>query len=212
MAARVLVAYGSKRGSTREVAEAVAATLREHGDEVDVEPAGRARELVGYDGVVLGGALYRGRWHGGARRFLKRQRRSLSTVPVAAFAMGPRRNEEAAFERSRLQLERALAKAPEVKPTSPSCSAASIASRGSTSATGMRFACGRRRSATRSADRECHVDDGRHVFLQRRRVVRAVVRDVRRNVGRPDDVLHPISRSVRSGPRSLLPQLDRSLP
>ena len=118
MAHRVLVAYGSKRGSTREVAEAVAATLRELGDEIDVEPAGRVRGLVGYDGVVLGGALYRGRWHAGARRFLKRTRRSLSAVPVAAFAMGPRRDEEAAFERSRLQLERALAKAPEVEPVS----------------------------------------------------------------------------------------------
>ena len=39
-------------------------------------------------------------------------------VRLAVFAMGPRRNEEAAFERSRVQLERALAKAPGVEPVS----------------------------------------------------------------------------------------------
>ena len=118
MAHRVLVAYGSTRGSTREVAEAVAATLRERGHEVDVERAGRVKEIGRYEGVVLGGALYRGRWHRGARRFLKRQRRRLSTVSLAVFAMGPRRNEEVAFERARRQLERALAKAPEIEPAS----------------------------------------------------------------------------------------------
>jgi menaquinone-dependent protoporphyrinogen oxidase len=118
MSGSVLVAYGSRQGSTRDVAEAVGATLREQGREVDVEPAGKVKEIGRYEGVVLGGALYRGRWHRGARRLLKRQRGRLSTMPVAVFAMGPRRNEEVAFERSRLQLERALAKAPEVEPTS----------------------------------------------------------------------------------------------
>ena len=118
MAHRVLVAYGSTRGSTREVAEAVAATLRERGHEVDVERAGWVKEIGRYEGVVLGGALYRGRWHRSARRFLKRQRRRLSTVSLAVFAIGPRRNEEVAFERARRQLERALAKAPEIEPAS----------------------------------------------------------------------------------------------
>jgi menaquinone-dependent protoporphyrinogen oxidase len=118
MAQRVLVAYGSRRGSTGEVAEAVAATLREHGHVVDVEPAGKARKAGAYDAVVLGGALYRGRWHRGARRFLKRERRRLASVPTAVYALGPRRDEAEAFERSRRQLERALAKAPEVEPAS----------------------------------------------------------------------------------------------
>ena len=38
--------------------------------------------------------------------------------PVAVFGMGPRRHEQEAFDRSRNQLERALAKVPEVKPVS----------------------------------------------------------------------------------------------
>lgn len=113
---RVLVAYASKRGSTREVADAVAATLREHGCEVDLEPAAKVKDAEAYDGVVLGGALYRGGWHRGARRFLRRHRRRLARVPTAVLALGPRRDGAEAFERSRRQLERALAKVPDVEP------------------------------------------------------------------------------------------------
>jgi menaquinone-dependent protoporphyrinogen IX oxidase len=50
---------------------------------------------------------------------LKRPRGALAAErPVAVFGMGPRRHEQEALERSRNQLERALAKVPEVKPVS----------------------------------------------------------------------------------------------
>jgi len=114
----VLVAYGTKRGSTREVAESIGTTLREHGLEVEIAPAGRVKDIGRYGGIVLGGALYSGRWHRDARRFLRRHRKTLASLPVAAFGIGPRQNEEAAFERARGQLDRALAKAPDVRPVS----------------------------------------------------------------------------------------------
>jgi menaquinone-dependent protoporphyrinogen oxidase len=114
----VVVGYGTKRGSTREVAEAVAAVLRERDFAVELLPAREIKDVRRYDGVVLGGALYRGRWHRDARRLLKRHRGALAEKPVAVFGMGPRRHEPEAFERSRNQLERALAKVPEVKPVS----------------------------------------------------------------------------------------------
>jgi len=117
MAGSVLVAHATKRGSTQEVAEAVAAALRERGLDVEVEPAARVEDVRAYDGVVIGGALYRGRWHRGARRLLKRQHAALATRPVAVFGMGPRRNEDEAFARSRGQLERALGSVVDVRPS-----------------------------------------------------------------------------------------------
>jgi menaquinone-dependent protoporphyrinogen oxidase len=106
----VLVVYATKHGSTREVAEAISVTLRERGAEVELRPARDVREPIGgRDLIVLGAALYSGRWHNDAHRFLKRHRKELS-VPVAVFGMGPRDPSEEAWQRSRAQLDRALAK------------------------------------------------------------------------------------------------------
>jgi len=116
MAQSIVVGYGTKRGSTREVAEAVAVVLQERGFAAEPLPARKVKDVGRYDGVVLGGALYAGRWHRDARRFLKRHRKELATMPVAVFGLGPRREGEEHLQRSRQQLERALAKAPEVKP------------------------------------------------------------------------------------------------
>ena len=50
---RILVAYGTRYGSTREVAETVAATLGVQGIDTDVKQARDVRSLNGYDAVVL---------------------------------------------------------------------------------------------------------------------------------------------------------------
>ena len=90
--AGVLVVYATKNGSTREVAEAIAASLTRDGVEVAVSPARAARGPVGdVDLVVVGGAIYSGRWRRDAHRFLARHRSTLATLPVAVFGMGPAR-------------------------------------------------------------------------------------------------------------------------
>jgi menaquinone-dependent protoporphyrinogen oxidase len=115
MSQSVLVAYATKEGSTKEVAEAIAAHLAAHDLELTVAPAGEVTELAGYDRVVLGGSLYMGRWHADARNFLKRHRQALSAIPLAVFAMGPLTMEEADVAGSRKQLDHALAKTPDVE-------------------------------------------------------------------------------------------------
>jgi menaquinone-dependent protoporphyrinogen oxidase len=112
----VLVAHASKHGTTREVAEAVAATLREHGHTVELEEAGRVRDVSRYDAVVVGGGLYLGRWHADGRKLLKRNREELAHRPFAVFAMGPDSLEESKVAESRKQLEGALADFPELEP------------------------------------------------------------------------------------------------
>ncbi|MFN8162452.1 MAG: flavodoxin domain-containing protein [Solirubrobacterales bacterium] len=85
----VLVAYASKRGSTAEIAENVAATLRRAGLEVDCEVAGDVSRLDPYDAVVLGSAVYLKRWRGDARQFLRKHRKALEGMPFWVFSSGP---------------------------------------------------------------------------------------------------------------------------
>ena len=70
---RVLVAYGSKFGSTAEIAQAIGTTLRVAGLEVDVKPAREVRSLEPYRAVVLGSAVYMARWRRDAMRLLRRR-------------------------------------------------------------------------------------------------------------------------------------------
>ena len=113
---RVLVAYASKHGTTREVAEFVAHTLERRGLTVEVEEAGRVSTVAHYDAVVVGGGLYMGKWHKDARRLLERNREELAGIPLAVFGMWPDSLEESKVVESRRQLERSLAATPELEP------------------------------------------------------------------------------------------------
>ncbi|MFP3986681.1 flavodoxin domain-containing protein [Streptomyces sp. E11-3] len=89
MTRTVLIAYGTKNGSTAEISYAIAEVLREGGFTAQVRPAALVGDLRPYDAVVIGGALYMGLWHRDARRFARRHRRSLTAVPVWLFSSGP---------------------------------------------------------------------------------------------------------------------------
>ena len=116
MTAFILVAYATKHGSTQEVAEAVAATLRERGLEVDIQPMREVRTLEGYRAIVLGAPLYMFHWHKDALHFLARHREALTQRPVAIFALGPFHAEEKEFQEVRRQLDQELAKFPWLTP------------------------------------------------------------------------------------------------
>jgi menaquinone-dependent protoporphyrinogen oxidase len=118
MTPRLLVAYATKKGSVAEVAEFIGDTLRDRGLDVDVQPASAVKSVDGYDRVVLGGALYMGRWHADAKAFLKRHHEALATVPLAVFAMGPLTLEEKDVAGARTQLDRALRGQPDLAPVS----------------------------------------------------------------------------------------------
>ncbi len=55
---RVLVAYASKTGSTKGIAEFIGEKLRKNGTLVDVSDVSSVGDLDGYDAFVIGSALY----------------------------------------------------------------------------------------------------------------------------------------------------------
>jgi menaquinone-dependent protoporphyrinogen oxidase len=118
MNASILIAYATKNGSTAEVAERVAARLCTHGLVTDVRAAHDVHTLEGYDGVILGSAIYVGRLHADARDFLHRYRTELAALPVAVFAMGPCTLVDRDVASSRAQLQAALEKVPTMRPIS----------------------------------------------------------------------------------------------
>ncbi|MEW2611166.1 flavodoxin domain-containing protein [Streptomyces sp. NPDC047880] len=74
MEQRVLVAHRSTDGSTEKIAETVAEVLRTVGIMADVLPARSLTDQDPYKALGAGGALYTGRWHKDARRFVRRHR------------------------------------------------------------------------------------------------------------------------------------------
>ena len=91
---RVLVAYGSKHGSTAEIAERIGDALRAGGHQVEVESAGAVGEIEPYDAVVLGSAVYGGRWRRDARGLLRRLRAGSGERALWLFSSGPTGDDE----------------------------------------------------------------------------------------------------------------------
>jgi menaquinone-dependent protoporphyrinogen oxidase len=87
---KALVTYGSKSGGTQGLAEMIGRALTDLQWQVTVRTAAGKKSDVGdYDAVLVGGALYAGRWHKDARRFVKRESDVLRTKPVWLFSSGP---------------------------------------------------------------------------------------------------------------------------
>ena len=113
---RILLAYATRYGSTQEVAEIIASTLREAGFAVDIQPMQNVKALATYDAVVLGAAIYNARWHPDAHQFLSQHQEALSQRPVVIFALGPLSTSIPARRNSRRQLEKDLERYPWLKP------------------------------------------------------------------------------------------------
>lgn len=85
----ILIAYASRYGATREIAEAIGRVLRDRGRAVDVRPAAEVTRLEGYRAVVVGSALYSGGWLDDAHEFLESFQEELRELPVWLFSSGP---------------------------------------------------------------------------------------------------------------------------
>ena len=89
MTEKVLVAYATKHGSTTEIADKIAETLGSTGVHAVALPIEHIGDLNSYSAVVLGSAVYAGKWCKEAIRFLKTHERELAERPVWLFSSGP---------------------------------------------------------------------------------------------------------------------------
>lgn len=114
----VLVAYASRHGATRGIAERIADTLRASGLDAEIRPAAEVKSAAGYDAFVIGSAAYMFHWLKEATGFVRRNRAVLASRPTWLFSSGPlgtepldaegRDQKEAAVPREIAELQRAV--------------------------------------------------------------------------------------------------------
>ncbi|MET9232218.1 flavodoxin domain-containing protein [Lentzea sp. NPDC003310] len=81
----ILVAYATKMGATKEIAT----RIRSASHEVTLQDAADVKTVQPYKAVVLGSALYAGRWRKEAVRLLTRNEKLLHSRPLWLFHSGP---------------------------------------------------------------------------------------------------------------------------
>lgn len=86
---KVLVIAASKHGATTEIADAITGTMLASGIDATHQPPGEVNDISGYDAVVIGSAIYNGRWLEPVRRLIERQHAALKARPVWLFSSGP---------------------------------------------------------------------------------------------------------------------------
>lgn len=85
----ILVTTASKYGATREIGESIARVLRDEGHQVVVADAADVGDISGFEAVVIGGAVYAGRWPRAGRDLIERAAKQLATKPLWVFSSGP---------------------------------------------------------------------------------------------------------------------------
>jgi menaquinone-dependent protoporphyrinogen oxidase len=117
---RVLVAYASKYGSTGGVADAIGKELCSKEMAADVALIRNAGNLSSYRGVIIGSAIYMGKWMSEAVDFVKENKDALSKVPIAYFLVGMTLSRPTEENRAKAlsYMDPILKAVPEIKPVS----------------------------------------------------------------------------------------------
>ena len=89
MGRNILVTYASKYGATKEIAVKIGEVLRQAGLQVNILPVDGIHNLMSYEAIVLGSAVYVGKWKKEAVNFLQINETVLADRPVWLFSSGP---------------------------------------------------------------------------------------------------------------------------
>ncbi len=90
---RILIATASRHGSTRELGRWLGTSITDRlatGDtSVEIRDAADVDSIAEYDAVIIGSAVYMGRWLREARSLVEREQTELESRPVWLFSSGP---------------------------------------------------------------------------------------------------------------------------
>ena len=87
--ASVLVAYASRLGGTRGIAEAIGVDLERRGHTVKVSSVTDVATVEPFDAVVLGSGVFANHWHKPAVEFVRKHEQALRARAVWLFSSGP---------------------------------------------------------------------------------------------------------------------------
>lgn len=85
----ILIAYASKHGATREIAEHIAEKLRQMGKETEIKAVDAVEHPERYEALVIGSAIYYGSWLKVATEWVHQNQAILAARPVWLFSSGP---------------------------------------------------------------------------------------------------------------------------
>jgi len=117
---RVLVAYATWAGATKEVAETIADTFQRNGLNAEVHDAGKIDAIDEYDGIILGTSIHATKPVHGFSKFLRRFNEKLSNKPIAFFTVCANMMEDCEENRTETLgwLHNATGKYPHLNPVS----------------------------------------------------------------------------------------------
>lgn len=85
---QALVAYATGHGSTKGVAERIAARLTDRGHRVEVLAAEQIEDVAAFDAVILGSPVYDGSWLPAATELVRREAAGFAGRPVWLYSVG----------------------------------------------------------------------------------------------------------------------------
>ena len=86
---KVLVAYASRHGATKGIAERIGTTLADSGLDVTFRAVAEVEDVSGFDAFVIGSSAYMGTWERSAADFVRYHEEALALKPVWLFSSGP---------------------------------------------------------------------------------------------------------------------------
>ena len=86
--ARILVTYGTKHGSTAEIATRIGQRITAAGFDTDTLQANLGIDVTKYDALIVGSPIYAGQWLPEPTLILYTHRERAENIPTALFSVG----------------------------------------------------------------------------------------------------------------------------